>query len=173
MDYAWTCPCCGKQFDNLPLSFGVGGPDQWNAIPENERATRCKKMDDICIIDDKDNFVHGCLEIPILGREETFVWGAWVSVSDKSLKRILELWSADDADDEPPFFGWLCNTLSLYPNTLGLATNVHLRSGNRRPLIELEPTDHPFAVEQRGDPKRLANEKKVFCLLNNESTRIS
>jgi hypothetical protein len=26
---------------------------------------------------------------------------------------------------------------------------VHLRSGGRRPAIELEPTDHPLAIEQR------------------------
>jgi hypothetical protein len=30
-----------------------------------------------------------------------------------------------------------------------LNTQVHLRGGNLRPRIELEPTDHPLAVEQR------------------------
>jgi len=32
---------------------------------------------------------------------------------------------------------------------LNLKTLVHLRSGGLRPFIELEPTDHPLAVEQR------------------------
>ena len=37
----------------------------------------------------------------------------------------------------------------MYPDTLLLKTHVHLRGVNARPLIELEPTDHPLAVEQR------------------------
>ncbi|HET9282637.1 MAG TPA: DUF2199 domain-containing protein [Candidatus Angelobacter sp.] len=28
-------------------------------------------------------------------------------------------------------------------------TNIHLRGGNLRPRIELQPTEHPLAVEQR------------------------
>ncbi|HEX4157709.1 MAG TPA: DUF2199 domain-containing protein, partial [Rhizomicrobium sp.] len=52
-------------------------------------------------------------------------------------------------EDEPPKFGWLSNNLSLYPETLSLKTNLHLRGGGIRPFIELEPTDHPLAIEQR------------------------
>jgi hypothetical protein len=32
---------------------------------------------------------------------------------------------------------------------VNLKTRVHLRDGFIRPFIELEPTDHPLAVEQR------------------------
>jgi hypothetical protein len=40
--------------------------------------------------------------------------------------------------------------LSLYsPSTLNLKTNAHTRPLGRRPSVELEPTDHPLAVEQR------------------------
>lgn len=48
-----------------------------------------------------------------------------------------------------PFFGWLNTALSPYPDTASLKTQVHLRDGFIRPFIELEPTDHPLAVEQR------------------------
>jgi hypothetical protein len=101
------------------------------------------------MIDRRDFFVRGCLEIPIIGRDDRFVWGMWVSVSETNFHRILDLWSASDAENEPPMFGWLCNDIPLYPRTLELATHVHLRSGGRRPAIELEPTDHPLAIEQR------------------------
>jgi hypothetical protein len=37
----------------------------------------------------------------------------------------------------------------LYPDTLNLKTMVHLRDGGIRPFVELEPTEHPLAVEQR------------------------
>jgi hypothetical protein len=33
--------------------------------------------------------------------------------------------------------------------TVNLKTKVHLRDDGLRPWIELEPTDHPLAVEQR------------------------
>jgi Uncharacterized protein conserved in bacteria (DUF2199) len=32
---------------------------------------------------------------------------------------------------------------------VNLKTHVHTREVGRRPFIELEPTDHPLAVEQR------------------------
>jgi len=149
MNHAWTCRCCGKQFDTLPLDYASEAPLHWLQIPEAERATRGKIDTDVCIIDDKDIFVRGCLEIPIIGQHDHFVWGVWVSVSRDSFKRIVDLWTAPLIENEPPKFGWLCNNLSLYPPTLGLKTNLHLHGGNRRPSIELEPTDHPLAIEPR------------------------
>ena len=47
-------------------------------------------------------------------------------------------------------FGCLTTELPIYPvSTLSLKTNVRTRPVGERPLIELEPTDHPLAVEQR------------------------
>ena len=149
MKHAWTCGCCGKQFHTLPLDFSCDAPDYWAQIPESERAQHGKCDSDLCMIDRRDFFVRGCLEIPIIGRDDRFVWGMWVSVSETNFHRILDLWTAPDAENEPPMFGWLCNDIPLYPRTLELATHVHLRSGGRRPAIELEPTDHPLAIEQR------------------------
>ena len=47
------------------------------------------------------------------------------------------------------YFGWLSSILPTYPSTLHLKTHVHTRPIGIRPLIELEPTDHPLAREQR------------------------
>jgi hypothetical protein len=149
MDYVWTCGCCGKQFNTLPLDFSSRAPDQWFTIPEAERDSRGKLDSDICVIDGKDIFVRGCLEIPIIGRDDKFIWGVWVSVSKESFDRILELWTAPVIKNEPPRFGWLCNNISIYPQTMGLKTHLHLRGDGIRPSIELEPTDHPLAIEQR------------------------
>ena len=53
-------------------------------------------------------------------------------------------------ENQPPYFGWLSTELPLYqPSTLLLKTHVHARPVGQRPLIELEPTEHPPAVEQR------------------------
>lgn len=133
----------------MPLSFAPIAPDPWFAIPELERDRRAVLGSDQCIIDDKHFFIRGCLETPILDCKDPFVWGVWVSLSEASFARIGELWETEIRDSEPPFFGWLCNELSVYPSTSGLKTKVHLRNKGGRPFVELEPTDHPLAVEQR------------------------
>jgi hypothetical protein len=149
MHHIWTCRCCGKQFESLPLSFAPFAPDPWFEIPEAERAERARLSSDQCIIDKKEFYLRGCLHIPVLGHSEKFIWGVWVSVSQATFWRIDELWEANVRDDEPPFFGWLCNDLPVYPQTFGLKTNMHLRNSGERPFIQVEPTDHPLAQEQR------------------------
>jgi hypothetical protein len=149
MEHTWTCRCCGQQFNTLQLDRAYHAPDQWFSVPEAERDTRTRLSADACIDDREDFFVRGCIEIPVVGTNELFIWGVWVSVSRESFVRINELWDATDVEDDPPKFGWLCNSISEYPETLLLKTLVHLRSGNKRPSIELEPTDHPLAIEQR------------------------
>ena len=52
-------------------------------------------------------------------------------------------------ESELPYFGWLSSSVPGYPETLKLETMVHTRAVGVRPRIELEPTDHPLAVEQR------------------------
>ena len=149
MKYAWICDCCGQSFDTLPMDYGFAAPRNWFGIPEAEREARCKLTEDICIIDDTERYVRGCLELSVLDSPELFVWGVWASVSEASLMRILELWSAPDVDTEPPRFGWLSSWISGYPDPEAIRCRVHIRAGNLRPRIELEPTDYPLAVEQR------------------------
>jgi hypothetical protein len=149
MLYSWSCRCCGKQFQTLPLDFACRAPDPWFGVPETERGTRSKLDSDVCIINQNSIFVRGCLEIPVLGSDERFIWGLWASVSKQSFQRILDLWQATIIEDEPPIFGWLSNNVPTYPATFALKTHLHLRANGARPSIELEPTDHPLAVEQR------------------------
>lgn len=105
---------------------------------------------DQCIIDDKHFFVVGNLEIPISGSDERFSWDVWVSLSHKNFARACELWEQEGRESEPPYFGWLSTSLlPCYPDTLSLKANVRTRAVGRRPLVELEPTDHPLALEQR------------------------
>jgi len=144
----WTCRCCGKQYNQLPLDVALEVPDPWLDIPETERTTRGKIDSDRCIIDHEFFFIRGCLEVPIIDHERPFIWGVWVSVAKPNFVRILDLWDENIREGDPPMFGWLCNNISGYPQTFALKTNVYLRNNNARPFIELEPTDHPLALEQ-------------------------
>jgi hypothetical protein len=148
MDYAWTCRCCGRSFNTLPMSYTVAAPRNWFGLTEAERSTRAKLTDDLCTIDGTEHYVRGCLEIPVHDNAESFIWGVWVSVSAQSFEYILSRWNATIAEDEPPRFAWLCTWVSGYPEPHEIRCHVFIRSGNLRPRIVLEPTDYPLAVEQ-------------------------
>jgi hypothetical protein len=165
MQHTWTCQCCGKQFNELPLSFAPTAPLPWLQLTEEERLARGRLGSDLCVIDREQFFVRGCLEVPIIDHDTTFVWGVWVSVARSSLQRILDLWDAEIRETEPPLFGWLCDTISCYPDTYGLKTNLHLRNDGKRPFVELEPTDHPLAVDQRTGISLARAEELVAVLL--------
>ena len=40
-------------------------------------APRCELSSDVCVVDGKYFFVRGCIEIPVHGADEPFVWGVW------------------------------------------------------------------------------------------------
>lgn len=145
----FRCRRCGELHDELPMHYGPTAPAPWFMIPEEEREQRCLLSSDQCIIDDKHFFIVGNLEIPVAGVPERFSWDVWVSLSEKSFARACALWDKQGRESEPPYFGWLSTALPCYPDTLLLKTMVHTREVGVRPRIELEPTDHPLAVEQR------------------------
>jgi hypothetical protein len=149
MSQGYQCKTCGRWHDDLPMSFGADAPYWYEVIAPEERSRRAELGSDQCIIDNQHYFVRGCLEIPVLDGPGPFVWGVWVSLSEKSFERMSELWAAPGRESEAPYFGWVSTSLPGYPETLNLKANVHSRPVGHRPLIELEPTDHPLAVEQR------------------------
>ena len=146
----WKCGVCGQRHKGVPVSYGAHAPYLWNTIPDNERKRRCLLSSDQCVIDGQHFFVAGCIDIPIVDRESTFSWSVWVSLSQANFDRATDLWETLGRESEPPYFGWLSTALPAYPvPTLNLKTHVHTRPVGVRPYIELEPTDHPLAVEQR------------------------
>ncbi len=145
----YPCRRCGEHHEELPLHYGFQAPVAWYGVPEAERERRCLLSSDQCIIDEEHFFLVGNLELPIIGSDERFSWDIWVSLSDRNFARACELWEQPGRESEPPYFGWLSSRIPGYPETLHLKTRVQTRSVGARPLVELEPTDHPLAVEQR------------------------
>lgn len=146
----YKCTTCNEIHTGLPFAYGSPAPAIWFGIPENERAERVSLSSDQCIVDNKHFFVLGRIEIPIIDTNEIFCWLVWVSLSAENFARMTELWETAGRESEPPYFGWLSTSLGTYAeDTINLKTNVHTRPLGQRPFVELEPTDHPLAVEQR------------------------
>ncbi len=143
------CATCGAYHDDLPTDVGYKYPVPYLTLPTEERSVRARITADTCVIDNEEFFVRGCLYIPIRDRQESLCWGVWVSLNEQNFCRYEEIGNQDVSETEPAYFGWMCSSLPLYPNTLLMKTHVHLNKPGLRPTIELEPTDHPLAVDQR------------------------
>lgn len=146
--FRFRCQVCDEWHEGLP-DLGFDAPLHYYQLSDEERRSRATRSSDLCTIDDDSFFVRGVIELPIRGAADRFGIGAWVSLKEENYQRYVELYDAEDPGDEGPYFGWLCNRIAGYPDTLSLKTHLCLRPAPARPAIELEPTDHPLAVQQR------------------------
>jgi hypothetical protein len=145
--FSYKCASCSRVHEGSP-SYGFAEPWHYTTLSKEQRLDIAKLSSDACIIKDTDHFdffIRVCLEVPIIGMDEPFLWGVWISLSENNFRRYNETW--DNPVDE--YFGFLCTKLPLYPDTIGLKTLAHPRSNGQRPTITLEPTDHPLSVDFR------------------------
>lgn len=147
------CLGCGEVHAGL-ADLASSAPEVWPgpAEPEPNGAVLSKDhllTEDFCILHGQHYFVRCVLEIPIIGTDERFGYGVWSTLSERNYKLYLDTFDSGEQDGLGPWFGWFSNRLKGYPDSLSLKCQVHPRSGRQRPRIELEPTDHPLAVEQR------------------------
>jgi hypothetical protein len=162
--FSFKCACCGSTHEGSP-SFGYPEPAPWLAQTKDvQKAGRLSS--DLCTYANADGahyFIRGCIEIPIHGVEEPYLWGVWVSLSQKNYNRYVETFNAAVTSDR--YFGWLCNRLPFYPDTHSLKTEVAPRDGKQRPLIILEPTEHPLSMDfQNGISIARAQEIAEICM---------
>jgi hypothetical protein len=147
----FTCVACEREHDLEQVSFGAVAPLQWGLLSDEERS-RSTLSQEQCEIDSrkgKSYYIRACLDIPIRGTNRTFTWGVWCSLSESSFTEISAHWEDPHRSRLGPYFGWLCTLIPGYSETAFLKTRVHQRAIGMRPLVELEPTDHPLAVDQR------------------------
>ena len=144
---SYVCKCCGEVHDGLP-DVGFDQPAYAADVPEDERAERVRLDEDLCVVDNEHHFIRGVLRLPVHGQDEPFGIGVWVSQKAENFWTYVEHF---DSSEIGPFFGWLSNDFVFGDmSALNLKTNAHFQGGTARPSIELEPTDHPLSVAQRG-----------------------
>jgi len=164
----FTCDTCGGEHDVNDISFGTDSPLQWNLLTVNERnqSVLGEEQCEIANREGRSFYIRACLEIPIRGTDRKFTWGVWCSLSEKSYLEMSDHWLDPERTRFAPSFGWLCTQIPTYPNTISLKTMVHQRELGTRPLVELEPTDHPLAVDQRDGIEQARLQEIVIGLLH-------
>lgn len=150
MGEAWTCATCGKSHSDVPLSFAADFPDMYANLKGEERELRALIGTDQCIVDETWFFIRGCLEIPVLGHDEPFLWGVWASVRQDVFDEISDCWTQEGRErTHGPFKGRLANSLSVYPETLNLKLEICIQPAGTRPLFVIEEAEHQLAIEQQ------------------------
>ncbi|MFI9812454.1 DUF2199 domain-containing protein [Saccharothrix variisporea] len=149
MTASYLCSCCDRLHPGPPFGYGAPAPAFWHdGLADDPDSILAEEQ---CVIGGEHHFVRARLVLPVVDADEDFEWGVWVSLSPANAARAAQLWDDPARVAEPPYFGWLSTDLPGYdPGTLNLKTMVHTQEVGVRPLVELEPTDHPLAVEQRG-----------------------
>ncbi len=148
------CASCGQKHAGI-FDLACAMPEHWNGsedyVPNAEAlSSRHFLSEDFCIRDGSDFFVRCVLDIPLIGTDgASFGYGVWSTLSEKNFRLYTESFDSGNQGDLGPWFGWFSNRLKGYPDTLNLKCQVRPRSNRRRPLIELEATDHPLVAEQR------------------------
>lgn len=127
-------------------------PDPYASLSEEQKATIGTLSGDFCTIayeDQTDRFIRAVLEVPIHEIEEPFLWGLWVSLSEKSFNRHLETY--DDPVEGERFFGWVCNAIPDYPHGESRPADVVVQLGHQRPKVILHRGEHardPLFIDQ-------------------------
>jgi len=145
----WTCRYCGEEHDDLPLDWVFDAPSQW----DGGRTSEDWLTDDLCLWTDdageRAYFIRGVLYVPIVGTDQTLRYGVWSSLSKRSFERVIDMWNDLSRVKEPPYFGWLANSIPDYPDTLNLPVDVVTDSAELRPTIVPHDSDHPLVRDQR------------------------
>jgi hypothetical protein len=144
----YKCTTCGREHSEVPFSFAAEFPDMYANMKREQRDARAVISSDQCIIDQQWFFLRGCLEVPIVGSDEAFLWGLWASVREEVFDEISNSWQQVGREKlHGPFKGRLGNLLTEYPETLNLKLQIAIQPVGTRPLFFIED-DHQLRTEQ-------------------------
>jgi hypothetical protein len=153
----WKCGACEEWHCGPCLDLGYDSPYYWGekdkAANVGARPVRVGRLpetflnEDYCAIEDRDFFVRGIVELPIVGTKETFRWGVWGSLSRDNFRILLEMDEKPKRTELPRMFSWLSTQIADYPETLNLKMYAHIQAPGVRPQFELERADHPLSQE--------------------------
>jgi len=153
-EFTSECSSCGLVHKGL-FDLACDNPVFWQGSTDKRPNSAVLGADnvlteDFCIIDGEHYFVRCVLKLPLVGLSgKAFGFGVWSTLSRRNLALYHENFDSGQRETLGSWLGWFSNRLRGYPDTLNLKCRVHPQAARQRPLIELEPTDHPLAVEQR------------------------
>jgi hypothetical protein len=153
----FVCHRCGEVHDELP-AFGPELPQRVAEIPESEREGRVVLNGEMCVLDDDQQWIRACLDLPLSDDDGHFRWLAWVSLSAVDFDDAIERWMDPERVGRRPYSGRLGSEIPTHPASEGLRCRVVAQPVGDRPQLELEgDQDHALVAAQRhGVPRDVA-----------------
>lgn len=161
----FVCPCCGKNYEELPLCFGNDYPFYYYSIPVEERASRIELAESLCVIDEKFFFHRGRLTIPIIDNDEALIFNVWTSISEDNFRVRNEMWNDPIRINNEPYFGWLQTEVPTYVNTINIETIAYENKIGLIPTIEIIKSNHALYNDQQNGIDFKAAKDKVQQIL--------
>ena len=165
----FKCSQCGEIHDDWP-AITNNAPWHYHQLTEEEKNTISNLDSDFCEIkwkEQTDRFIRVVLVIPVNDTPLDLEYGLWVSLSESSFKDYDE--NCENLEHETGYFGWICNKLTGYKDTLQVPADVIVKNGTQRPLLHLhENHDHPLVYDFLKGISKDEAERRIHEVLNNK-----
>lgn len=148
----YRCRTCGEIHDLPPLSWSFAEPAGWGATRNRSTHLYGELFDEQAIVHGPTSsgfYLRANIRIPVVDAEEVLTLTVWVSIGEDDFERAHQLWNDPRRVTEPPYFAELCNRIPGYPDTWHLPALVHTQPVGVRPVVELEPNEHPLVTDQK------------------------
>jgi hypothetical protein len=110
------CSTCGQYHDEVPMDFASLTPDQVPVDVIEGKNPSIILTSDWCIVENKEFFVRGCLEIPVIDFQRPFVYSVWVSLSERNFNCFIKMLNVEGKE----------NNAHLYPIILKLCSSKQM-----------------------------------------------
>jgi hypothetical protein len=130
--FRFKCGNCDEWHEGPP-SLECRVPDPLLAVPPHQRQARVSLTSETAVLDGAHFFVRTCMEVPIKGTGNNFVWGLWVEVTEQDILDYSDM--SQKGTVGGPYRGALANSLPFYPDCLGMPVSVQPQPGDKRPLL--------------------------------------
>ena len=148
-EYSFTCTCCGKTYNEVPLCFGSEYPDYYFTVPSDERKDRVELFESLCVVDESHFFHRGRITIPILDYHENLTFNVCTAISKENFEIRNDLWNDPTRIDHGPYFGWLKTGVPTYLNTINIKTMAYETEVGYIPNIDVIEENHPLTYDQQ------------------------
>ena len=164
----YRCSECGKVHSEWPaLTFK--SPNNYDGLSVKQKEELGKLDSDFCVIsyeDQIDRFIRVTLTQSVNNDCQDLHYGLWVSLSEKSFLDYAT--NFDNENHETGYFGWLCNNIPGYENTMSIPCDVITKTGNSRPeIIPHQDFEHQFVIDYYNGISKSEAERRINESLKN------
>jgi len=164
----FKCSQCGELHNTWP-ALSYGAPWNYSQLSEQDKNEIASINSDLCEIhweDQTDRFIRTTLVIPVNNFELDLEYGLWVSLSENSFNDYSG--NFERIDHQTGYFGWICNRLLGYDDTLHVPTDVNTQSGKQRPILELHRDhNHPLVSDFIHGITKEEAERRIHEMMEN------